>query len=257
MPRIRTIQPFFPRSASMARVNRDARLLFVLLWTLADDEGRLRADPRLLIGMLFSCDADAPELLPLWLEALAREGCIERYAVGEEPYLRIVNWHAHQAVDRPTPSRLPASPEERRLRASRRAREGARLARERNVKRLHQQDFSGELPESREDFENRLLPVPIPVAAAPTQPRREIDSEFVMDELRESLVRAKASEKETAVAHVLQLMGRGIGMWRARAAGKPRASSGVSSSGVSSADIPSSGPSLATFHGRPERGVER
>ena len=45
MSRIRTIQPHFPRSTSMTRVSRDARLLFVQLWLAADDAGRLRAAP--------------------------------------------------------------------------------------------------------------------------------------------------------------------------------------------------------------------
>ncbi len=40
MPRIRTIQPNFAQSPSMSRVSHEARLLFVLLWTLVDDAGR-------------------------------------------------------------------------------------------------------------------------------------------------------------------------------------------------------------------------
>jgi hypothetical protein len=48
--RIRTIKPEFPQSESMDRVSREARLLFVLLWTVADDAGRLRTAPRLLAG---------------------------------------------------------------------------------------------------------------------------------------------------------------------------------------------------------------
>ena len=43
MARIRTIKPDFPHSESMGRVSRDARLLFVMLFTIVDDEGRARA----------------------------------------------------------------------------------------------------------------------------------------------------------------------------------------------------------------------
>ena len=43
MGRIRTIKPEFPQSESMGRVSRDARLTFILLWTMADDAGRLRS----------------------------------------------------------------------------------------------------------------------------------------------------------------------------------------------------------------------
>lgn len=46
MGRIRTIKPEFPHSESMGRVSRDARLTFILLWTLSDDLGRLRGSSR-------------------------------------------------------------------------------------------------------------------------------------------------------------------------------------------------------------------
>jgi len=39
MPRIRAIDPHFPQTASLSR-SREARLFFILLWTLADDSGR-------------------------------------------------------------------------------------------------------------------------------------------------------------------------------------------------------------------------
>jgi len=45
MARIRTIKPEFPHSESMGRVSRDARLLFVMLFTIVDDEGRARRHP--------------------------------------------------------------------------------------------------------------------------------------------------------------------------------------------------------------------
>ena len=44
MSRIRTIDPHFPQTASLSRVSREARLFFILLWTFADDAGRLRLD---------------------------------------------------------------------------------------------------------------------------------------------------------------------------------------------------------------------
>ena len=60
MARIRTIHPDIAQSRSMRRVNRDARLLFTLLLTVADDEGRARARIGLLAAQLFPDDADAP-----------------------------------------------------------------------------------------------------------------------------------------------------------------------------------------------------
>ena len=43
MPRIRTIKPEFPQSETIGRLSRDARLLFLQLFTLVDDAGRARA----------------------------------------------------------------------------------------------------------------------------------------------------------------------------------------------------------------------
>ena len=112
MPRIRTIHPHFARAPTMGRIGRDARLFFILLWTMADDAGRLRLDPESLQEQLFPFDTDALMLLPAWLDELERQRCIERYGVEGVDYLRIVHWRRLQTIDRPTPSRLPASPSE-------------------------------------------------------------------------------------------------------------------------------------------------
>lgn len=110
MSRIRTIKPEFPQSESMGRVSRDARLTFVLLWTVADDAGRLRGNPALLAGLLFPYDEDARKKLDGWLAELEREDCITRYRVGADSYIAIANWREHQKIDRPSPSRLPDPP---------------------------------------------------------------------------------------------------------------------------------------------------
>jgi hypothetical protein len=110
MARIRTIKPEFPHSESIGRLSRDARLLFIELWTIADDEGRARAAPRLLASVLYPYDDDAEQLIDSWLDELENEQCIRRYAVDGTHYLELVNWQKHQKIDRPTPSRLPSPP---------------------------------------------------------------------------------------------------------------------------------------------------
>jgi hypothetical protein len=110
MARIRTIQPDFARSPSMSRVSREARLLFVLLWTLVDDEGRCQAALDDLARVLYPSDSDASMYLLSWLDELEREDCIERYTIDDVDYLRIVHWHQHQRIYHPTPSHLPPPP---------------------------------------------------------------------------------------------------------------------------------------------------
>src|SRR5690242_2251136 len=102
MGRIRTIKPEFPQSETTGRLSRDARLLFIQLWTVVDDEGRTRAASRMLASLLYPYDDDAPKLIEDWLAELERQDCIRRYDVDGDRYLEIVNWLKHQKIDRPS-----------------------------------------------------------------------------------------------------------------------------------------------------------
>ena len=115
MARIRTIKPEFPQSESIGRVSRDARLLFIELWTIADDSGRTRGSSRMLASLLFPYDEDAPSLIEDWLAELDREGCVTRYLHDGQTYLEICNWRAHQKIDKPSASKLPAFDESSRI----------------------------------------------------------------------------------------------------------------------------------------------
>ena len=110
MGRIRTIKPEFPDSVSMSHVCRDARLLFILSWTIADDHGRLRGDPRFLAHKLFPDDVDAEVKMPGWIRQLVAESCVQVYRFERGTYLAITNWPRHQRIDHPGASRLPAPP---------------------------------------------------------------------------------------------------------------------------------------------------
>jgi hypothetical protein len=108
MARIRTIKPEFPQSETIGRLSRDARLLFVQLWTIADDCGRLRGASRMLASLLYPYDNDAPKLIGAWLDELEKKECIRRYEVEGSQYIEIINWLKHQKIDRPSTSRIPA-----------------------------------------------------------------------------------------------------------------------------------------------------
>jgi hypothetical protein len=82
MGRIRTIKPEFPQSQSVGRLSRDARLLFILLWTIADDAGRARASSRMLASLLYPYDDDVPKLIEGWLQELEVLGPIIQRAIG-------------------------------------------------------------------------------------------------------------------------------------------------------------------------------
>jgi hypothetical protein len=108
MPRIRTIKPEFPQSETIGKLSREARLLFVQLFTIVDDAGRSRAAPRMLASLLYPYDDDAHGLIDRWLDELAGNGAIRRYEIRGAHYLEIAKWLEHQKIDRPSPSRIPA-----------------------------------------------------------------------------------------------------------------------------------------------------
>ncbi len=185
----------------MSRIPRDARFLFVLLWTIADDEGRLVAEPVELADLLFAPDQDAPMFMVHWLDELEREGCIERYQVDGRAYLRIVKWRDYQKIDHPTASLLPPSPNERpteRLVDSR-IRERSRKIRSEARKTLEQQAL---LMLSRKlDEKNQTA-----------DPPDHSEQGVLSDLLRLQLASEACGELATALRTV-DFRGRHLGMW--------------------------------------------
>lgn len=118
MARIRTIKPEFPQSESMGRVSRECRLCFILLFTLADDAGRLRGSSRMLASLLYPYDDDAKKYIDTWLSDLHKEGCIVRYEIDGDQYIQINKWLQHQKIDRPSESKIPAFDESSRILAN-------------------------------------------------------------------------------------------------------------------------------------------
>lgn len=118
MARIRTIKPEFPQSESMGRVSREARLCFILLWTICDDSGRTRASSRMLASLLYPYDEDAGKRIDGWLTELETENCIVRYEIDGNTYLEVRNWLNHQRIDKPSASKIPPFVESSRILAN-------------------------------------------------------------------------------------------------------------------------------------------
>lgn len=111
MGRIRTIKPEFPQSESIGKLSRDARLLFIQIWTIVDDDGRARAASRMLASLLYPYDEDAGGLIEGWLQELEEGYFIQRYEIDSSQYLEVTKWRKHQKISHPSPSRLPSPPE--------------------------------------------------------------------------------------------------------------------------------------------------
>ncbi|CAB4906390.1 unannotated protein [freshwater metagenome] len=114
MARIRTIKPEAWHDEALGLCSRDARLLWTVLITLSDDDGRFRATPSIVHGHGYPYDDEALRLLPGWLDELAKVGLIVLYGTpiaGRAPFGVHPRWHDHQRISKPTPSKYPAPPE--------------------------------------------------------------------------------------------------------------------------------------------------
>lgn len=111
-PRIRTLKPEVHQHERIGRLSDKARLLFFGLVTLADDEGRFRALPSVVLGHVFPYDAAVtPARLAKLLAEVEASGTLLLYAVDGVPYGAFRNWRDHQRIDKPTPSELPPPPD--------------------------------------------------------------------------------------------------------------------------------------------------
>jgi hypothetical protein len=111
MARIRTIKPQAFTSESMAAVSVHARWTFAGLWTYSDDDGRGRADARLIKGQLWPLDDDiTPAVITAHLDELEREEMLCRYTVDGRNFLHVVHWQQHQSIQKRTASKLPPCP---------------------------------------------------------------------------------------------------------------------------------------------------
>lgn len=215
MPRTRTISPTFPHSPLAGGLSREARLFFILLWTVADDSGRLVLDPAELIERLFPFDNDAALLLPVWLDELKTTGCVERYRIEDIEYLRVLNWRKLQkTIQHPSRSRLPAAPgepshESHEAHEERLPRPGARASTADPHEAAYFSDEAIDLPGTPGEF----------------------TPERVLDLLEIALRKSLSSDSQTATARYIELAGRKAGLWGGPGAASGRAASTASAAG--------------------------
>lgn len=113
MARIRTIKPEFWEDEVIGCLSRDARLLFIATWNIADDEGLLRWSPPYLKASAFMYDAGVSiKDVERLMAELTESGLIHDYRAGkaQQPFAYVVGFHKHQRINRPSPSRLTPPP---------------------------------------------------------------------------------------------------------------------------------------------------
>lgn len=102
------------QSKQVASLSRDARLLYIGLITLGDDDGRLKGDAVLLRSQVFPRDPDITVAeVEAWLKEIVDSGLVTIYLVDDEYYLAHPNWTKYQTLraDRKRDSKVPPPPD--------------------------------------------------------------------------------------------------------------------------------------------------
>ena len=102
--RIRTVKPGMWTDGRVVRLSDAANLLFISLLNQADDEGRLKNDPK-------EIECHAPrfwERSKELIKELVDASLLNVYGISDE-FLEIPNFGKHQVIDRPRSSEIPSS----------------------------------------------------------------------------------------------------------------------------------------------------
>lgn len=102
------IDPGFWQSENMAKLTIRQRLLFIGLFSNADDEGRLGGKPTLIRSIVFPYEDIALKDIETDLKGIQSVGSIIRYNVNGNSYIQITGWSKYQRVDKPRESNIPA-----------------------------------------------------------------------------------------------------------------------------------------------------
>lgn len=113
MAKIRTIKPELWNSQNLGSRSVLARLNFIGLFSLADDEGRGRGESRFLLGHLHPY-AEAVVSEAAFVESLNELEAAELVAFYSNPkgfrFYALPGWTSHQYIKDPSPSELPPVP---------------------------------------------------------------------------------------------------------------------------------------------------
>lgn len=107
MPRTRSIKPEFWSDEKLGGLSFIERLLFLGMWTFADDEGLIRANPQLLKSQIFPYDDIKNAVIENALETFERKEMIFRYKISDQNYAWVVKFRIYQRIDKPQPSQNP------------------------------------------------------------------------------------------------------------------------------------------------------
>lgn len=111
MARKRMISPSMWESESFSELSDLAKLVFISLFSHADDEGRGKASPAYIKSMTFPNDENRRVAdIKSALSEIARCMSVQFYSADGRDYYVMTNWTEYQKIDKPTKSKLPPPP---------------------------------------------------------------------------------------------------------------------------------------------------
>lgn len=109
MPRIRTTKPEHWNDKELVNISLPAHLLWIGTWNFSDDEGIFENDPSLLRSQVFPRRTDIRlEQVSQWLGQLVKARFLVPFAHNGQGYYICRTFKAHQRIDKPQPSKIPA-----------------------------------------------------------------------------------------------------------------------------------------------------
>lgn len=109
MARQRFIHPSIWEDPIFGRLDHAEQVLFIGLFSIADDDGRLVADPANLGGTIFRYKGYSPKKVQAIRDSLAGK-CenVHVYQAKGIDYIALLKWKDYQRPQYPKPSKLPA-----------------------------------------------------------------------------------------------------------------------------------------------------
>ncbi len=108
MPRKRMISPEIWTDPKFVSLSNDAtRLLFIGLFSNANDYGKLRGEWWSVRSSIFVMNELSEDKIGVMLEELEKKKLIIRYEINGEKYIKLRSWEKHQTVSHPAKDQFP------------------------------------------------------------------------------------------------------------------------------------------------------
>src|SRR3990167_3959788 len=115
MARKRMIDPTIWEDEDFGLLSPEASLLFISMFSHADDEGRLPANPSYLISITFPFKTITKDrATALRNEVISKMKSLALYEIDKKEYLQFTKWNSYQSINRPTTSKYPPLTEDSR-----------------------------------------------------------------------------------------------------------------------------------------------